>query len=155
MLVIENQPHGPLAHFGGKLVRRLAHDAPPSQELEPPANPGRFSAGGAVHLHAGNSTVVVTEGIETALAYLRLRSACFERSGVDMDLWAALSTSGLKSLRLPRKPGRLIIACDSDPPGKEAANALAERADRIGWKVALDCPKSGDWNDTLLAMETN
>lgn len=26
MLVIQHQPHGPLAHFRGELVRRFAHD---------------------------------------------------------------------------------------------------------------------------------
>ena len=31
MFVIQNQPNGTLAHFRGKLVRRLAHDASFSQ----------------------------------------------------------------------------------------------------------------------------
>jgi hypothetical protein len=42
MLVIQNQTHSALADFRGLFVVLLMM-APPSQELEPPANPGRFS----------------------------------------------------------------------------------------------------------------
>jgi hypothetical protein len=39
-LGIENQPHGPLAHFRGKLVRGLAHDAPSYSRVGASGRPG-------------------------------------------------------------------------------------------------------------------
>ncbi|MCR9265928.1 MAG: hypothetical protein NXH86_17380, partial [Flavobacteriaceae bacterium] len=39
-LVVENQPHGALAHFRGKLVRGLAHDAPPYSGVGASGKPG-------------------------------------------------------------------------------------------------------------------
>jgi hypothetical protein len=65
-------------------------------------------------------------------------------------VWAALSTSGLRGLRLPAQPGRLTIACDGDAPGREAAHALAERAHGSGWQVGMLDPGTGaDFNDIL------
>jgi hypothetical protein len=43
-LVIEHRPYRSLADLRRKLVGRLAHQAPPSQELEPSTNPGRLSS---------------------------------------------------------------------------------------------------------------
>src|SRR5690606_34643941 len=43
-LVVENQPHRALAHFRGKRVRRLAHDAPSYSGVGASGKPG------AVHL---------------------------------------------------------------------------------------------------------
>ena len=64
--------------------------------------------------------------------------------------WAALSTSGLRGLRLPPQPGRLTIAADGDAAGREAANALAERAHGLGWQVGILDPGDGrDFNDIL------
>jgi hypothetical protein len=58
---------------------------------------------------------VVCAGIETGLSLLPdlLDGPC--------SVWAALSTSGIKSLNLPSNPGALIIATYGDEPGKEAA----------------------------------
>src|SRR5690606_31680729 len=39
-LVVENQPHRALAHFRGKLVRRLAHDAPSYSGVGASGKPG-------------------------------------------------------------------------------------------------------------------
>jgi len=65
-------------------------------------------------------------------------------------IWAALSTSGLRGLRLPAEPGRLTIGCDGDTPGREAAHALAERAHALGWTVGFLDPGDGrDWGDVL------
>jgi len=41
--VIESHPHRALADPGAKLFVDLLVMAPPSQELEPPANPARFT----------------------------------------------------------------------------------------------------------------
>ena len=86
----------------------------------------------------------MAEGIESALSLL-----CGPLDG-PATIWAALSTSGLRSLRLPDPPGRLTVAADGDKPGREAAHALAERAHATGWTVGLLDPGDGaDWNDIL------
>jgi DNA primase len=67
-----------------------------------------------------------------------------------VTLWAGLSTSGLRGLRLPPQPGRLTIACDGDTAGREAAHALAEQAHGLGWQVGILDPGNGaDFNDIL------
>jgi hypothetical protein len=105
------------------------------------------TAGGAVRLTDGPSGLVVAEGIETALSL-----ACGLLSG-PATIWAALSTSGMQSLRLPPSPGKLTIAPDGDAAGKSAAHALAERATALGWQVSLlPAPDGRDWND-ILAMK--
>lgn len=100
--------------------------------------------GGAVRLADGAGALVVAEGIETALSLL---------SGLldgPATVWAALSTSGIKNLRLPAIPGQLILAADGDVAGHRAAHSLAERAHALGWEVALwPAPDGLDWNDVL------
>lgn len=101
-------------------------------------------SGGAVRLCGGPGPLVVAEGIETALS---LTSGLLRTPAT---VWAALSTSGVKSLYLPVETGRLTIAPDGDAPGREAAHALAERAHALGWQVSLlPAPEGRDWNDIL------
>ncbi|WP_354537288.1 toprim domain-containing protein [Roseovarius sp. MBR-6] len=101
-------------------------------------------AGGAVRLTQERGPLVVAEGIETALS---LASGLLGRGAT---IWAALSTSGIRGLHLPPRPGRLTIAPDGDKAGREAANALAERAHALGWAVSLlPAPAGRDWNDIL------
>lgn len=101
-------------------------------------------AGGAVRLTEGPGPLVVAEGIETALS---LASGLLRTPAT---VWAALSTSGIRGLRLPDYPGRLTIAPDGDTAGREAANALAARAHALGWQVSLlPAPDGRDWNDIL------
>ncbi len=72
-----------------------------------------------------------------------------ERPG--LRAWAALSTSGMKAVRLPPDPGELIVASDGDAPGRAAAVALAEGAVTLGWRVSLlPAPDGRDWNDVLI-----
>lgn len=105
--------------------------------------------GGAVHLspfamHAKGGPLVVTEGIENGLSLL---SGLLEEPAT---VWAALSTSGLVSLNLPRTPGHLIIAADGDEAGKNAARKLSYRATYLGWRVShLTPPDGADWNTCL------
>ena len=102
------------------------------------------TAGGAVRLTDGPGPLVVAEGIETALSL-----AC-GLLRAPAKVWAALSTSGIRGLRLPPQPGRLTIAPDGDDPGRAAAHALAERAHALGWDVSLlPAPEGRDWNDIL------
>ncbi len=100
----------------------LRADGSGKAEVDPPKAMLGAVAGGAVRLTAGPGPLVVAEGIETALSL-----ACGLLSG-HAQIWAALSTSGIRGLRLPARPGRLTIAADGDEPGRAAAHALAERA---------------------------
>lgn len=103
-------------------------------------------AGGAVALSEAQGPLVVCEGIETGLSLLS------GLLGEPSEVWAALSTSGLRALSLPAQPRRLIIATDGDAPGIEAANALGDRAYCLGWDVYLwPAPDGQDWNDVLQA----
>jgi hypothetical protein len=101
-------------------------------------------SGGAVRLSGGASRLVLAEGIETAL------SLVYGPLDGTATTWAALSTSGMRGLRLPAQAGRLTIAIDGDEPGRAAGYALAERAHALGWTVGFLDPGDGlDWNDRL------
>ncbi|MDP3264027.1 MAG: toprim domain-containing protein [Tabrizicola sp.] len=99
-------------------------------------------SGGAVALSEAQGPLVVCEGIETGLSLLS------GLLGEPAEVWVALSTSGIRALRLPPQPRRLIIAADGDAPGMQAANALGDRAYCLGWDVYLfAAPDGQDWND--------
>jgi len=99
-------------------------------------------AGGAVRLSDGHGPLVVAEGIETSLSVLS------ELLDENARVWAALGTSGMTGLVLPRQPGELILAPDGDAPGRAAAKKLADRATIAGWQVRImHCPDDSDWND--------
>lgn len=102
--------------------------------------------GSAVRLSQAPGPLVVCEGIETGLSLL---------SGLlsgPANVWAALSTSGLKALELPKLPGELIIATDGDLAGRKAGNSLGNRASSLGWNVSfMTAPEGQDWNDALNA----
>jgi len=101
-------------------------------------------SGGAVRLSGSRGPLVVCEGIETGLSLL---------SGLvpePAQVWAALSSSGMRALRLPEVPGALIVATDGDDAGTKAGDALANDAYRLGWDVSLlPAPSGTDWNDIL------
>jgi hypothetical protein len=103
-------------------------------------------AGGAVALSEAKGPLVLCEGIETGLSLLS------GLLGEPAEVWAALSTSGLRAVKLPPTPRRLIVAADGDPAGIEAAKALGDRAHYQGWEVFLwPAPDGQDWNDVLQA----
>ena len=54
-LVVENQPHGPLAHLRGKLVRGLAHDAPSYSRVGASGKPGAVQKSFGPHASARRS----------------------------------------------------------------------------------------------------
>lgn len=102
------------------------------------------TARGAVRLSEGVSRLAVCEGIESGLSLLCGLLA--SPAGV----WAALSTSGMRAVRLPDAAEQLVVAGDGDMPGREAAHSLAARASARGWKVSTLDPGTGaDFNDIL------
>jgi len=125
----------------------LRADGGGKAEVEPTKMMLGAALGGAVRLAAGPDGLAVAEGIETALSL-----ACGLLRGRPA-IWAALSTSGMAGLALPRDPGRLTIATDGDAAGHEAGHKLATRAHALGWQVAtLPAPEGRDWAD-ILAMK--
>lgn len=103
--------------------------------------------GGAVRLTPPGRPLVVAEGIETSLSL-----AC-GLLNAPATIWASLSTSGMRALRLPNRPGRLTVAADGEDAGRDAAEALATRAFRLGWRTyLLKAPDDQDWNDVLVGQ---
>ncbi len=103
-------------------------------------------SGGAVRLAAAAETMAVGEGIETCLSFMEWHK---------IPTWAALSTSGLRSVVLPDICRTVHIAVDNDDndAGEIAAYAAAERFQKEGREVVFDFPPEGfkDWNDYLVA----
>jgi putative DNA primase/helicase len=100
-------------------------------------------AGGAVRLASYGGTLAIAEGIETALAAMQ---------ATGIPTWAALSTSGMRTVVLPSNATDILILADNDPPGEEAAQALAVRLKQEGRTVRIARPTIGkDFNDSLLA----
>ena len=122
----------------------LRPDGSGKAEIEPSKMMLGSVTGGAVRLADEAGTLIVAEGIETALSLAN-------RAGqADASIWAALSASGMKALRLPKPVGQLIVAADGDKAGREAAAVLAKRAVEIGWEAfLLHAPEGQDWNDSL------
>ena len=97
--------------------------------------------GGAVRLGEPGAVLMVGEGIETCLAAMQATGNA---------AWAALSTSGLRSLDLPRDIRDVIVLADGDEPGEAAAQDCARRWKREGRRVRIARPPQGmDFNDLL------
>ncbi|MGB4952251.1 MAG: toprim domain-containing protein [Rhizobiaceae bacterium] len=123
----------------------LKPDGSGKASIEPSKAMLGSTSGGAVRLAEGGSRLVVGEGLESTLS---LSCGLLESPAT---LWAGLSTSGIRGLSLPEPPGKLTIAADGDQPGREAAYALAERAQALGWAVGILDPGTGfDFNDILV-----
>lgn len=97
--------------------------------------------GGAVRLAPASSVLMIAEGIETALSAMQ---------ATGYPAWAALSTSGLKSLQLPFGVLDVIALADGDAPGEAAARAAALRWKNEGRRVRIAaCPQGLDFNDLV------
>ena len=114
--------------------------------LKAPVNPQKMMLGpclgGAVRLSGPGDILMVGEGIETCLAALR---------ATGHPTWAALSTSGLKSLDLPEHVRDVMVLADGDEPGELAARNCAWRWKHEGRRVWIARPPYGkDFNDLLM-----
>jgi hypothetical protein len=102
------------------------------------------AAGGAVRLAPPAETLLIAEGIETALAAM---------TATAQPAWAALSTSGLVALALPLIVRAVIILADNDRSGagERAARAAAERwlAEGRRVRIALPPERGTDMADVL------
>ena len=99
--------------------------------------------GGAVRLAEPGDVLMVGEGIETCLAAMR---------ATGHPAWAALSTSGLRALDLPKDVCDVIVLADGDDPGEAAARDCGLRWKREGRQVRIARPPRGaDFNDLLVS----
>jgi hypothetical protein len=97
--------------------------------------------GGAVRLAPMAEWLMVGEGVETCLA--AMQAARF-------GAWAALSTSGLRSLELPPNIRDVTILADGDESGEAAAEDAAKRWVGEKRRVRIARPPVGvDFNDLL------
>ena len=136
-LVTRGSDDQPLAIHRTFLGRTGAGKAPidPSKMMLGPC------AGGAVRLAAPGDVLMVGEGIETCLAAMQ---------ATGRPAWAALSTTGLRALDLPRTCREVIVLADGDDAGEAAARDGARHWTRDGHRVRIARPPRGmDFNDLL------
>jgi hypothetical protein len=111
-----------------------------------PVSPTRMSLGpirgGAVRLAPVAERLAVGEGVETVLSVMQ---------STGLSGWAALSTSGMKTLVLPDRVKEVVVLADADPPGEAAAREASARWSREGRRVRIARPSNGckDFNDAL------
>jgi putative DNA primase/helicase len=111
-----------------------------------PVEPNKMMLGpcrdGAVRLAPAGNPLMIGEGIETCLAAMQ---------ATGHNAWAALSTSGLRTLDLPPAVKDVIVLADGDGPGEAAALAAAARWRHKERRVRIARPPQGaDFNDLLL-----
>jgi len=116
-----------------------------------PVNPAKMMLGqcrgGVVRLAHPDSLLMIGEGIETCLSAMQ---------ATGHPAWAALSTSGLRSLDLPRDVREVIALADGDEPGEAAAEDCARRWKHEGRRVRIARPPTGtDFNDMLMAFRAD
>ena len=132
-------------HGGFLGVQRIYLDregAPRKANVEPVRACLGSVAGGAVRLAEPEHgrPLLVGEGIESTAAAMLL---------FDLPGWAALGTSGLRSIELPEYVIDVVIAADRDAAGLRAAAALARKLKAEGRDVEIRRPHKGDFNDVL------
>ncbi len=121
----------------------IAHDGRGKAQVTPQRMMLGPCRGGAVRLGSVDDLLLVGEGIESCLAAMQATGRV---------AWAALSTSGLKSLHLPGQISQVVVLADGDAPGEAAACDVARRWQRAGRHVRIARPPSGmDFNDLLVA----
>jgi len=98
-------------------------------------------ARGSVRFAPAGARLLIGEGLETTLAAM-------EATGT--PAWAALSTSGLRSLVVPPEVREIVIAADGDRPGVEAAEVAADRWTGEGRTVRIArAPDGFDFADVI------
>lgn len=118
----------------------------PETELKANVQPNKMMLGpcrgGVVRLGPATKPLMIGEGIETCLAAMQ---------ATRLSAWAALSTSGMVSLALPRDILDVVILADGDAPGERAAATAARRWSSSGRRIRIARPPLGqDFNDVLL-----
>jgi len=121
----------------------LARDGRGKAPVEPAKMMLGPCGGGAVRLGPICERLMIAEGIETAFSAMQATA---------QTAWAALSTSGLRSLELPVEVRDVVVLADGDMPGEAAARDAALRWKSEGRRVRIARPPLGfDFNDVLLS----
>lgn len=123
---------------GGKIATRKARVVPNKKML------GQH-VGGAVRFAPAAETIVIAEGIETALSVMQ---------ALQLPTWAALSLSNLGQVELPATVNTVVLAADADAKDARNAEAQLQRAATQyaagGREVKIMRPPKGlDFNDLL------
>ena len=119
----------------------LAHDGVGKAPVAPSKMMLGPCRGSAVRLGDPGDAFMVGEGIETCLAAMQAAGRA---------AWAALSTSGLRTLDLPEGIRTVTVLADGDDPGEAAARDCAMGWQREGRRVRIARPPRGqDFNDML------
>ncbi len=100
--------------------------------------------GHAVRFGRSQKIMAAGEGIETMLS---LRCVL-----PDMTVAAALSAAHLAAFLFPPSLRRLYIARDNDPAGDKARDRLIRRANEAEIDAIVLSPRSGDFNEDLMAF---
>jgi hypothetical protein len=99
--------------------------------------------GGSVQLSTATNTLILAEGIETAMSVLV--------ANPEIGVWAVLSAVGFKNVVLPKSVQNILIAADNDRTGKKFARDAATQWVKQGKSVKIALPPIGkDLNDLLL-----
>ena len=98
--------------------------------------------GAAVRLHEVGETLLVAEGIETALSAAQI---------FGLPAWAAMNAGLLERVNVPSFVKHVVICSDNDANyvGQAAAYALAKRLVQEGKTVRVEIPTRKDWNDEI------
>jgi hypothetical protein len=137
-LVTHGESGAPIAIHRTFLARDGAGKAP----VEPKKMMLGPCRGGAVRLADPGDVLMIGEGIETGLAAM---------AATGRPAWAALSTSGLRALDLPKDVRNIIVLADGDDAGEAAARDCALRWKREGRRARVALPPQGmDFNDLLV-----
>lgn len=112
--------------------------------VDPPRKAMGLLLGHGVRIGEAADLLAAGEGLETMLA---LRMAL-----PGMPVVAALSANHLAALILPPGLRRLYVAVDSDKPGRDAADHLAERAAADGIEAIRLTSRLEDVNEDLRAF---
>lgn len=101
--------------------------------------------GGAIRIGRSSDELIVTEGIEDALAVLS--------EAPSASAWVAAGAGMMAKMLLPETCQIVTIAADNDEPGQRAAEAAAAAFDRPGRRVRIisPSPKYKDFNEQLIA----
>ena len=124
----------------------LARDGQAKAPVEPVKMMLGPCRGGAVRLGPVGDRLMIAEGIETALSAMQATA---------QTAWAALSTSGLRTLELPVDARDVVVLADGDDAGEAAARDAGLRWKGEGRRVRIARPPRGlDFNDVLTGRAT-
>ena len=128
----------------------IAHDGRKADAEPRKASLGNVR-GAAVWLTRPTDWLIITEGIEDALALMTAN--CGDSRFAGWSYAAAVSAGNLPNLELPREVRTVVVAADADDAGRKAATEAACRFIDEGRDGRIAYPPEGfkDFNEALLA----